>query len=833
MNSPQSYIRPVIPILFSLMAGIMAGQCFPGHSAIPLAVAIFCFTMIILALWRRTTASWVPLVLFIALGYLLVQKPAYMEKMLSSFNHIRAYAGKGDVKVAGLVSTVPDVQKRDLTFILDHVRVVDDEGRQLLVKGKLKARSALINGMFAKGDTIEMAGKIKEFHNYNNPGGFDYKRFMEKDDIWGTINGKKGGVFLMEKGRPTPLDRMRSTVEDLIEKTSASRPGMEVLKALITGTRTGIPRDLQDDFSRTGTIHLLSISGLHVAIVAGFSFMVLRFFFSFITPLLWHGKVNALAGALSLGPVWVYGFMAGMPPGTLRAVIMATVLLLTYGFQAEHEIVNTLAVAAMVILALEPRALFDISFQLSFVSVLSIVLGLSALKMERREDRGRDDQERGLEGLKKNVAAFVLVSVFAFAGTWPLVAYYFNQISLIGFVANAVLIPLVGTLVVALGLSAVFVLPFGLYPALWLFEAAGFILDFSIGLIRFFSSLPWASFKIVTPSILEMASYYTVLTALLGIGFIKKTNLKHLRAYVFMAAIAILVLVCDGVYWVNKRYYHKDLRITCLDVGQGASSLVELPGGECMLIDGGGFSDNEIFDVGERIVAPFLWSKKIAHVNKMVLTHPESDHMNGLLYVLEHFRVDELWTNGIQADTRGFRRLIDLANLNHVRIRPRKDLADTHDMNGVSFRIFWPLKDHDSEMMYSGKKGNAMSLVMKLTFGDQTFLFPGDILQSTEEEMIGVLMDPGELKSRVIAVPHHGSKSSSGDLFLKAVSPEYAVISVGYKNWFRFPHPVVLERLASQKSTVYRTDRDGAVLMTTFGKDLHIETMVTVMEPET
>jgi competence protein ComEC len=291
---------------------------------------------------------------------------------------------------------------------------------------------------------------------------------------------------------------------------------------------------------------------------------------------------------------------------------------------------------------------------------------------------------------------------------------------------------------------------------------------------------------------------------------------------------------------LNTRFQHHDLRVTYLDVGQGASALVEFPGGECMLIDGGGFSDNEMFDVGEKIVAPFLWSKKIGHVDRVVLSHPESDHLNGLLYILEHFTVNELWTNGIETDTKGFRRMMELAEVNHTKVKNRKDLQDKCQIGGVDLRVFWPLKNDETTAALSAKQSNNMSIVLKMTFGRQSFLFPGDILEKAEADMINTLTDTRDLKCRVLLVPHHGSKSSSSDLFIQTVAPEYSVVSAGYKNWFKFPHPIVLERLAAQGSKVFRTDVHGAVVMTTEGDDLHIETSVNddgnrdqVMEPAT
>jgi competence protein ComEC len=807
-----------------LITGIASGRFFPGHPVIPAAAAVFCLAVSCWAIRKKNGATLVPLILFASLGYLLAQTAESRTKPVDTPGHIVFYAGKGETTLTGRIETVPEKEKRDSTFILSSLRIIGEDGKEKPVKGKLKVRSDDKNGTFDKNDRISVTGRIKEFHNFSNPGGFDYKRFMEKDGIFGNLSGKKGQVGLIEKGKPSLLDRIRSSISVLVDRTPSSASGKAVLKAILTGDRTGVSKDLREDFARTGTSHLLAISGLHVGIVAGFSFMVLRFFLGFVPPLLWSGNVKAAAGFLTLIPVWGYGFLADMSPSTQRAVIMATVFLLTYVFLAEHDILNTLAVAAFSILAVSADSLFDISFQLSFGSVLFIVLGLSAWNLSKMD---ADEPAWNRPGkIRRSVLSYILITVFAFIGTWPLVAHYFNQVSLIGFIANAAVIPLLGTFSVTLGLSAVFLMPLGIQPSLLIMDAAGGCADLSLFLVRFFSSVPMASFKTVTPTPFEMGSYYVFLLGAVKVLNDRKEGRKTgLPVKAAMTAAAI-VLVFDTGYWINRRFLNSDLRVTCLDVGQGTSSLVEFPGGRCMLIDGGGFSDNEVFDVGEKLVAPFLWSKKIARVETVVLSHPESDHLNGLLFILSHFHVDELWTNGSEADTLGFRRLRDLALENRVTVRERKDLTDHLNINDSDIRIFWPMKDRESNGYETARKSNNLSLVLKITHDGQSFLFPGDISTNAEKEILDSLTDPVELKSRVMIVPHHGSKSSSSDEFIDAVSPECAVFSVGYKNWFRFPHPAVLERYESRNIAVLRTDLDGAVEMVADNGSLRIETFV-------
>lgn len=824
MNLSPYIARPVIPLLVCLMAGIVLGYMFPGFTTVPLLTATCCLIIIIRSIRLKRDSLLIPLILFASLGFLLIQKPLNQDERLASKDHIRSYADQGEVYLRGTVHDDPQLSRRDQTFILDSIAVDYEQDSSVDVKGKLRIRVAVSSQLLKKGDRISISGRIKPFRNYHNPGGFDYKRFMESDDVWGNLYVKKGNTHLVSEGKLSTIDRIRRFVEAFIDKSAASMEGKEILKALITGNKKGIPQELRDDFARTGTAHLLAISGLHVGMVAGFSFMVFCWLLSFIPWLLWQGRIKLWAGVMTLFPVWLYALMAGMSPSTQRAAIMASVVLLAYGFMAEQDIMNTLAIAALVILSIVPDSLFQVSFQLSFASVFSIVWGMSSLS---EKPFGKDEpEEKKRRDIPGKIWRYMAVSVFAFAGTWPLVAYYFNQLSLIGFLANAVLIPMVGMGVVPLGLGAALLSGISECLAYPMMNIAGLVSDMSIGAIRFFSSFSWAAFKTVTPSILEVACYYILLITLIWLVKGGVRNEYNRKIMVASAMGAFLVLCADGVYWIGQRYYHRDLRVTWLDVGQGTSALVEFPGGRSMLVDGGGFSDNDMFDVGEKLVAPFLWSKKIAHVDTVVLSHPESDHLNGLLYILENFRVDELWTCGVERDTRGFKRMMELTAQKNIRVLTRDELKDHQVMNGVAVHVFWPLKSGNTDTGFYSKNTNNMSLVLKLSLGDQSFLFPGDILEPAETAMIESMADPGLLKSRVLLVPHHGSKTSSSDMFLQSVSPEYAVISAGFKNRFRFPHPSVLERIEGLGAKVYRTDLNGSVFMATDGHGLRIRSVL-------
>ena len=254
--------------------------------------------------------------------------------------------------------------------------------------------------------------------------------------------------------------------------------------------------------------------------------------------------------------------------------------------------------------------------------------------------------------------------------------------------------------------------------------------------------------------------------------------------------------------------------------------LLELPGGYCVLADGGGFSNNEVFDVGARIVAPLLWHKKIRTVETLILSHPNSDHLNGLIYIAEHFHVKNIWTNDQRRGTRGYQKLMEIIERKHI-LRPHFiKLPRQTEINGVRFTIMHPAADFldKSESVHRQAKVNNNSLVFKAALGETSFLFTGDIMAHAEKEIIDAAGD--KIASTVMVIPHHGSISSSTPAFINSVRPQIGVISAGWKNRFKFPHPQVMERYRQSKVRLYRTDRHGAVTLVTDGIGLSVDSYI-------
>ncbi|MBN2058884.1 MAG: MBL fold metallo-hydrolase, partial [Deltaproteobacteria bacterium] len=276
------------------------------------------------------------------------------------------------------------------------------------------------------------------------------------------------------------------------------------------------------------------------------------------------------------------------------------------------------------------------------------------------------------------------------------------------------------------------------------------------------------------------------------------------------------ICLVDISCWVYQTRFNRHLRVTYLDVGQGNSALIQFPGRERMLIDGGGFSTGDS-DVGRMVVAPFLFHSKILRVDYLVLSHPDSDHMNGLLFIASNFEPKEFWFNGDVVEKPEYNELMSIIESKKTKvILPSYIYKSEREISGVKIEVLHPPSGgRKGSLSYEDKGLNNNSLVLKITYNGRSFLFPGDIEKEGEEAL---LSNAAALKSDILLVPHHGSKGSSTMPFLKAVSPEICVISSGSGNRFGFPHKETMERLGETGARIMRVDESGAIRIKV-GKD--------------
>jgi competence protein ComEC len=410
------------------------------------------------------------------------------------------------------------------------------------------------------------------------------------------------------------------------------------------------------------------------------------------------------------------------------------------------------------------------------------------------------------------------------AGTAPLTAFHFNQFSLVGLIANAVVVPIMGFGAVICGLAAAalsFVSPTGARPLLLL---AGSLAGAGNWLAGWFEGWPLAWTRVFTPTIFEIAIAYGFIALWiarpLATALIPAANRPEQRTgeegnwRLVTAAALIVVLVLDAGWWTYQRFFYPDLRVTFLAVGEGDAAVLRFPGGRVMLIDGGG-SFGGTFDPGERIVAPFLWANKIMHVDYVAVSHPDRDHFGGLIFLVRNFAPTEFWTSGSGSPDDSYQNLLDTVRQMRATSLVCGTSSPPRTIGGVAVRCLWPAANIDET------KENNQSMVLRLAYRGAAILFTGDIEAKGERELIATGAD---LHAAILKVPHHGSKTSSSAELLAAVHPQVAVISLGYHNRFHFPASAVVERYREDGAMVLMTAESGQVSAEVGPRGIEIET---------
>lgn len=806
------YLRPVVPLLFSLISGIIICDAFPGGTFYALFLSVAAGLSIPVCIYKKKALKVPSLFLFASLGYITMNSYAALE--LPS-NHIIHFMDSGKVSISGTVSGKP-VRKGFRTVFYLYSKTVEKKGKCHITAGKLRITAGGILPLISDGDSITFTGSIRPIRNFGNPGGFDYKQYMAFKGIHASVYTRGSDIEVTERkterGALQYMAIFRQRISSLIESTI---PGEHkfVLKALLIGDKTDIPKTLRQDFNRAGAAHLLAISGLHIGIVASLSFFLLKSFFLRIRFFLWNAWAGKCAAILASVPVLLYGVLSGMSPSTQRAVIMVIIFLLTFLFEEKQDILNTLAVAAFVILLLSPTSLFSISFQLSFTAVFFIIYASSKLIDQDIRDGN------ALSKIVRKTALFFSISLFATLGTLPLVALYFNQISFAGLFSNFLLIPIIGFTIVPMGLLSIVILPFHMPTAGFGIKACGILLEKTVALIKYISSIPFSACKTISPNIFEVICLYVLLIALINL---KEQSVSSVQKKARIIAVVIFFLFTFDIgYWIHQRFLNPDLKVTIFDVGQGNAALVEFPGSYRMLIDGGGFSDNTVFDVGERILAPFLWQNKIRTIDTLVLSHPNCDHLNGLIYIAKHFHVKTILTNNEPAKSRAYQYFLNTIKAHNIHLPAFENIKKRDTINGVRVDILYPPNNFlRKKAADSWRNSNNNSLVVRLKYGLMSILFPGDIMKEAEHELVN--MSESGLKSSLLLAPHHGSRTSSTIRFLKAVDPGVVVFSSGWNNRYKMPHLEVLERYNKMGCNIFRTDQNGAISIRTDGSKLEV-----------
>lgn len=716
------------------------------------------------------------------------------------------------VVLTGRVDDAPEESGSSTRFTTDVDSVVA-AGDSFAVTGKVRVTvrpSPWVDSIgpfpaIDQGDHVQLRGDLRSAPTQRNPGGFDYAAYLSRRGICCTMYvGRPKNVSVIGQRRNVLTDFVvagRQHIRQQIASYVPTEDGQAVLQALLLGDRSGISEGQRERFATTGLMHLFAVSGLHVFLVGMVFYMLLR-------PLLmrFHLRWRVVEVGRAVLTVVLLGFymiLTGARPSVVRAVIMSALFIGGIVFQRSTHPLNTLGVAALVLLSIRPSALVDVGFQLSMTAVGAIVT-IHPRLIEWSPSSWRSSE------VGDWLVSMVSVSAAATIGTAPILLYHFGWVSGVGLLLNVIGIPCTG-----LALSAAIAMV-GV-GSVWSFGGAAFgsTADLFVeGLLltsrRGAEWFSWAGLQMAEPNLWLLA-----ILAVSAVALAQWSRPRHR-----WRCVAAALLLATGHVWVGAigPSAGPTLDLLFFDVGQGDAALITTPDKRRILVDTGPrYSTGS--SAASTTILPFFERHGIEHVETVVITHPDEDHLGGLPSILGSVSVGQVVHSGQSVDTDLFketRRAFDRHNIRHRAVQRGDTLSVDPAMH---IEVLGPPQDPVENGI---ETENGRSVVLRLVFGRVDVLLPGDVETKAEYDLVRAY--GAELASRVVKVPHHGSKTSSTERFVRAsvdsTSGTRVVLSVGRRNQFGMPHRQVMSRWKKLDTDIYSTAEAGAVWLQSDGRDV-------------
>ncbi len=682
-------------------------------------------------------------------------------------------AQKQEASIIGILHTMPSSGDETTSFII--------KTKEIIQPSESKPSSGLIRvtmpGVLPKGfipgDLVLIRSTLSRIPPPSTPGEFDYRSFLAQQNVW--IKGWIPSPVYLAKIKPDHDFSLSHNLQYLPEKTRHSialfldqtlpQEKAGLYRALLLGDKRGIPPPLVENFKSAGVMHLLAISGLHMALLAFCSIAFFTWLFKLNPRLLLAFQVKKIAALLSLIPLTIYALLAGFNPPVVRSLIMVSVFVLAQIWDRQWSLRNNIAIACFLILLVQPDQISSPSFQLSFAAVISISL-FAPFFYWPETLQNTENKQSHLKKIFIWTRSALLVSLAAMAGTFPLLLYYFNRFSPISPIATLVIEPFLCFWSLLLGLTACLALPFSPWLAGWLLKIGEPGLLAVEHAVTWFASLSFATIWLPTPTAVEIILYY--------LSLVLVSQIKRTKLFTIAAVCCLSLLVGTILFSTAKEKTNPNTIISFLDVGQGSATVLELPNDHCILIDCGQQRHRRRTDIGQTLIAPFLRRNRIMALDQVVITHPHADHFNGLFSILKHFKPRILWINGTFSKNPEYHTLLALARRIGTEIRVPKIGEKLYEDKDIWLENIAGLHLTAENENSSNLSTNDKSLVLRLHHGQSRVLFPGDISWVAEKIL---LKEKYDLKADILLAAHHGADDSNSIEFLKAVAPEYIVIS--------------------------------------------------------
>lgn len=752
----------MILLTVSFLLGVITILLLPYAQAILIACVLTAVlvSLIVIFYWLRLSAK--------TLAILLIGFVAGFGYCFAYINHVKrhqlpiAFEGK-TLRVMGKIIGVPQQHAQYTSFIF-LINQLNQQATHLRVKLNWYAKPLALT----TGERWRLSVRLKRVHGMSNPGGFDYQQYLFSQRILaaGYVVANGDQRLLVKQNMAAFIDRLRGLIAARMRLAMKDHSLAAIPIALSVGVKDDVQPQQWQVFRATGTSHLMAISGLHIGLVAGMLFWLASFFWRFFPtftnrmPAPHIGAIAALIGAL------IYSALAGFALPTQRALIMIAVFMFSFLLKRQTISFQSLCLALLLVLIIDPLAPLSAGFWLSFAAVAVIFYGVA----------GRLSA-RGLWWKWGRVQWVVSL------GLIPIMLVLFQQASIIGLFANLIAIPWFSFLVVPLcligALASLFSLPVSaviLKLALWMLQPIWWLLEF-------LASLPVALWhQSINTNWLIICSVMTSILLLLPRGLPGR-------------GIAVIWILPVFLYQPNK-LINGEFKLTVLDVGQGLATVIQTK--HHVMVYDTGPKLGPTFDMGESVVVPFLRYQRVKQLDMLMISHADNDHIGGAQSVLASYPAK-----------------FTLASLpkTYQKFYYQPCVAGTHwRWDGVSFRVLYPA-------LGQAYADNNSSCVLKVSNHQHSVLLTGDIEQKAEGWLL--VHDPGELKTTILVVPHHGSKTSSTLAFLEKTQANFAIVSTGYLNRYRLPNQIVIKRYQRLGTTLFNTVNTGALTVLVGEHSLH------------